>query len=97
MEKFAYADKLARDKESMRQAILIWLSYWRDVMLRTAQAESPLVNVDRNMEIEDLADRMDLSSARRIVSGLENTLEKMERNVNPRLLAEVLLLDLPKV
>ena len=64
MEKFAYADKLAKDKESMRQAILIWLSYWRDVMLRTAQAESPLVNVDRNVEIEDLADRMDLSSAR---------------------------------
>ena len=97
VEKFAYADKLAKDKESMRQAILIWLSYWRDVMLRTAQAENPLVNVDRNMEIEDLADRMDLSSARRVVSGLENSLEKMERNVNPRLLAEVLLLDLPKV
>ena len=97
VEKFAYADKLAKDKESMRQAILIWLSYWRDVMLRTAQAESPLVNVDRNMEIEALADRMDLSSARRVVSGLENTLEKMEKNVNPRLLAEVLLLDLPKV
>jgi len=76
---------------------LIWLSYWRDVMLRTARAESPLVNVDRNMEIEDLADRMDLSSARRVVSGLENTLEKMERNVNPRLLAEVLLLDMPKI
>jgi len=97
VEKFAYADKLAKDKESMRQAILIWLSYWRDVMLRTAQAASPLVNVDRNLEIEDLADRMDLSSARRVVSGLENTLEKMERNVNPRLLAEVLLLDLPKI
>jgi DNA polymerase-3 subunit delta' len=97
VEKFAYADKLAKDKESMRQAILIWLSYWRDVMLRTAQAASPLVNVDRNMEIEDLADRMNLSSARRVVSGLENTLEKMERNVNPRLLAEVLLLDLPKI
>jgi len=97
VEKFAYADKLAKDKESMRQAILIWLSYWRDVMLRTARAESPLVNVDRNMEIEDLADRMDLSSARRVVSGLENTLEKMERNVNSRMLAEVLLLDLPKI
>ena len=97
VEKFAYADKLAKDKESMRQAILIWLSYWRDVMLRTAQAESPLVNVDRNMEIEDLADRMDLSSARRVVSNLESTLEKMERNVNSRMLAEVLLLDLPKI
>ena len=97
VEKFAYADKLARDKESMRQAILIWLSYWRDVMLRTAQARTPLVNVDRNVEIEDLAGQLDLSAARGVVSGLENALEKMERNVNSRLLAEVMLLDLPKV
>jgi DNA polymerase III subunit delta' len=97
VEKFAYADKLARDKESMRQTVLIWLSYWRDVMLRSAQAETPLVNVDRNVEIEDLAGRLDLSIARRAVSDFEDVLEKMERNVNSRLLAEVLLLDLPKV
>jgi MFS family permease len=67
------------------------------LMLRTPQAESPLVNVDRNVEIEDLASRMDLSASRRVVSGLEDTLEKMDRNVNSRMLAEVLLLDLPKV
>ena len=97
VEKFAYADKLSKDKDNMRQAILFWLSYWRDVMLRTAQAESPLVNIDRNMEIEDLASRMDLSSARLVVSGLEDALEKMDRNVNSRMLAEVLLLDLPKI
>jgi DNA polymerase-3 subunit delta' len=97
VEKFAYADKLSRDKESMRQAVLIWLSYWRDVMLRSAQAETPLVNVDRNMEIEDLAGRLNLSVARAVVSRFEDVLEKMEKNVNSRLLAEVMLMDLPKV
>src|SRR6266508_4429333 len=96
VEKFAYADKLARNKESMRQAVLIWLSYWRDVMLRSAQAKTPLVNIDRNVEIEDLSGRLDLAVAHRTVSALEDVLEKMERNVNSRLLAEVLLLDLPK-
>jgi DNA polymerase-3 subunit delta' len=97
VEKFAYAEKLAKDKESMRQTIMTWLSYWRDVMLRSARAETPLVNVDRNVEIEDLASRIDLSLARSVVVGLEEALEKMERNVNSRLLAEVLLLDLPKI
>lgn len=97
VEKFSYADKLARDKDSMRQAIKFWLSYWRDVMLRTAQAETALVNIDRNMEIEDLAGKMDLSSSRKVVINLEESLDKIDRNVNPRLLAEVLLLDLPKV
>lgn len=97
VEKFAYADKLSRDKDAMRQAMLFWLSYWRDVMLRTAKAESPLVNVDRNVEIEDLASRMDLSSTRLVVNQLEDSLQKLEKNVNARMLAEVLLLDLPKV
>jgi hypothetical protein len=32
-----------------------------------------------------------------MVGALEDVLEKMERNVNSRLLAEVLLLDLPKL
>ncbi len=80
----------------MRQTILVWLSYWRDVMLRVAGAETPLTNIDRNMEIEFLAGRLDLSAARNVVSNLESTLEKLDRNVNSRLLAEVLLLDLPK-
>jgi DNA polymerase III subunit delta' len=97
VEKFAYADKLAKDKNIMRQTILVWLSYWRDILLRVAGAETPLINIDRNMEIEFLAGRLDLSSARKVVSNLESTLEKMDRNVNSRLLAEVLLLDLPKI
>jgi DNA polymerase-3 subunit delta' len=97
VQKFAYADKLARDKDSMRHTILIWLSYWRDVMLRAAQATMPLINVDRNVEIEDLAERINLASARDIVKGLETALAQMDRNVNSRLLAEVLLLDLPQM
>ena len=97
VEKFLYADKLSKDKDVMQQTILFWLSYWRDVMLRTAQAETPLVNVDRNLEIEDLASRMDLSASRRVVGGLEDALEKMDKNVNSKMLAEVMLMDLPKV
>lgn len=95
VEKFSYAERLAKDKDVMRQTILVWLSYWRDVLLRVAGAETPLINVDRNMEIEFLAGRLDLSAARRVVSDHESALEKMDRNVNSRLLAEVLLMDLP--
>lgn len=97
VEKFSYADKLAKDKDAMRQTVLVWLSYWRDVLLRVAGAETPLINIDRNMEIEFLAGRLDLSAVRKVVSDHEGTLEKMDKNVNSRLLAEVLLMDLPKI
>ena len=97
VEKFKYADQLSKDKDVMRQTITFWLSYWRDVMLRAAQAETPLANVDRNVEIEDIATRLDLSASQRVVHGLERVLDQMDRNVNPRLLAELALMDLPKV
>ena len=106
IQKFSYAasldneEKEAKNKNKpsvIRKVILIWLSYWRDVMLRAAGAETPLTNIDRNMEIEFLAGRLNLTTARRVVADLESTLEKMDKNVNSKLLAEVLLLDWPKV
>lgn len=97
VEKFSYAEKLSKDRDAMRQTIMIWLSYWRDVLLCVAGAGTSLVNIDRNMEIEFLAGRLDLSTARHMVNELESALEKMDRNVNSKLLAEVLLLDLPKI
>ncbi len=97
VERFAYADKLSKDKDGMRRTIHIWLSYWRDVMLRAAQANVNIVNADRNAEIEMLANQLDLSRARKVVSSLEDALGKLDANVNARLLAEVLFLDMPVV
>ncbi|MGE5250230.1 MAG: DNA polymerase III subunit delta', partial [Bacteroidota bacterium] len=93
LQKFAYAEKLAKDKDGMRSALLVWLSFWRDVLLKTSGADTPLANVDQIPRIEMLAASLDLACARRIVADLEAGIERLDANVNPRLLAEVLLLD----
>jgi len=95
VQKFNYAEKLASDKETMRQTLAIWLSYWRDVLLRVSGAEASIANIDQNETIASLSAQLDLGRARRVVHDLELALKRLERNVNPRLLAEVLLLDLP--
>jgi DNA polymerase-3 subunit delta' len=97
VDRFAYGEKLARDKDGMRSVLLLWLSFWRDVLLRAGGASTPLANIDRAQEIEALAGRVNLSEARRVVSDLERSLTRLDANVNARLLAEVLLLDWPKV
>jgi DNA polymerase-3 subunit delta' len=97
VQKFSYAEKLAKDKETMRQTLLVWLSYWRDVLLRVSGAKISITNVDQAESIASLAGKLTLESVRRVVSDQETALERLERNVNPRLLAEVLLLDLPVV
>jgi DNA polymerase-3 subunit delta' len=96
VRKFAYADKLARDKETFRRVLMLWSSYYRDVMLSAAQASAPLANIDRADEIATLAKSLSLPQARKTVGGLERAVELLDKNINARLLAEVTLLDLPE-
>jgi DNA polymerase-3 subunit delta' len=94
--RFAYAERLAGDKDGLRITLLLWLSFWRDVLLCSGGAAMPPANLDRMSEIEALARRLPLAHARRIVADLEQALERLDANVNARLLAEVLLLDWPR-
>jgi DNA polymerase-3 subunit delta' len=100
--RFAYAEKLTERKkkdaeadERFRNTLLIWLSFWRDVLLRVSGTDASIANVDRLPEIEALAGKLSLDEARRLVEATEGTIDKLESNVNARLLAEVLLLDWP--
>ncbi len=95
--KFSYAEKLSGDKDAFRNALLLWLSFWRDVLLRAGGASTPSANTDRSQEIDSLARRLPLPHARRIVSDIEQALQRLDANVNARLLAETLLLDWPGV
>ena len=99
VKRFAYAERLTERKreadERFRETLQVWLSFWRDVLLCTSGADTPLVNIDHFEEIEALAKKLSLQEARQLVSGTEEAIEKLEKNVNARLLAEVLLLDWP--
>jgi DNA polymerase-3 subunit delta' len=95
VERFAYAEPLSKDKEALRGVLLVWLSYWRDVLLKAAGAAAPISNLDRQEEIEQLAEQVGMQAAHRSAAAIERNLERLERNVNARLVAEVLMLDLP--
>ncbi len=94
-KRFAYAEKIAKDKETFRRALLVWMSFWRDVLLATAGAQAPLENLEREGEVRRLAARLDLASARAGVAAVERGLDGLARNLNTRLLAEVTFLEMP--
>ena len=95
--RFTYAESLGKDKDAFRNVLLMWLTYWRDVMLRAAKADAPPTNIDRTNEIEVLAAQLSLPETRRVVTDMEHAVDRLEKNVNARLLAEVLLLDWPRL
>jgi DNA polymerase-3 subunit delta' len=95
--RFKYIERLSQDKATLRLALQTWLSYWRDALLVTANATTPLVNVDREAELRALAGRLDLPRVRQQILKNQQALARLEANVNPRLLGEVLTLGWPRL
>ncbi|MBN1371742.1 MAG: DNA polymerase III subunit delta' [Anaerolineaceae bacterium] len=95
--RLGYAESLAKDKERLRFALQSWLSLWRDAMLSAADPYLPLTNLEHETELRRLGAAVGVSAARARIADLEQGLMRLDANVNPRLLAEVLLLDWPKI
>ena len=60
-------------------------------------ASASITNIDQEEPITSASKQLTLEGARDIVREMELALIRLEGNVNPRLLAEVLLLDLPEI
>lgn len=96
-ERFSYVESIYQDRAALREAYQVWLSFWRDLLLRCASPELPLVNLDMEAEIDALTEKLDLATARAQVAALEQALDRLDGNINARLLTEVLLLDWPSI
>ena len=96
-ERFAYVENNLQDREALRAVLETWLSLWRDVFLAGNGSTDTLVNVDLREEILKLAGVVGIESARLRTGDLLSGLGRLDANVNPRLLAEVILLDWPRL
>jgi DNA polymerase-3 subunit delta' len=79
----------------LRGILEVWLSLWRDVLLRSSGASASLSNPDQLQVTEHIAKHTALEEVYEMVASLERTINLLDKNVNPRLASEVLLLDLP--
>jgi len=95
VERFNYAETLAKDRTEFLQVLQTWLSLWRDVMLKASGAQAPVINLDCENEIDRLAKTLNLDTARQMISVLELTKTRLGYYTNARLTAEVLVLNLP--
>jgi len=96
VERFQYAEILAKDAEKLIEALKVWLSFWRDVMLRAGHSSAQITNIDRQESIDKLAQILELNEAHNIVASVERVFDQLDHNVNPRLALEVFMLDLPR-
>lgn len=96
VERFAYAEKLARDPVVTQETLDLWLGWWRDVLLMASGADALLTNVDHRSTLRDHARRFGVETSKSVVKALRGAIDKLGRNANVRLTLEVLMLDLPR-
>ncbi len=99
--RFAFAEQFTKPRDQavarLRPLLQTWLDLWRDVLLQRADPTLPLANQDRRALVTILAQHLTLAQVQAVVQQLAHSLTGLEQHLNPRLLLEVLLLDLPYI
>lgn len=96
VERFEYAEIMAKDAKILPEKLKIWQAIWRDVMLRSSNSSSLITNIDYQEIVDQLANDLGQEKAHNLVVAVEQIFDHLDHNVNPRLALEVFMLDLPK-
>jgi len=100
-ERFKLAESLSKPRSQARQnlneILPIWLSFWRDILMRTAGKSLSLINVDFEAQIDQVAAQVSPDLARTLVITHEKAFQHLDSNANVQLLVETLMLQWPLV
>ena len=96
-ERFAFAKGCIDNKEELRSELQVWLTFWRDTLIHASGITGSITNPDYSAQIKRLANEIGLNKAQFYVNAIENTMDRIDRNVNTRLALEVFLMDLPRI
>ncbi len=99
-ERFSYAAQLAtrfgQSREAVYERLDLWLDLWRDLLLIKAASIDNIVNIDRLGTLSAMAGNYNLSQIRSFIKSIQGASVQLRQNANPRLVLEVLMLDIPE-
>ena len=95
VERLEYAQQLSHNPEAATDMLLLWLGWWRDLLLAASGSSVGIINIDREDTLRAQAQRYSLGQVRDFVEALRAAVWRLERNANTRLTLEVLMLSLP--
>ena len=99
-QRFTYAQELAtqfsQDRRSVAEAMEFWLGWWRDLMFINLGCREAITNIDYAMALQRQAKSLSVSEIKQFLSSLRLLQEEISKNVNPRLVVESLMLNMPR-
>jgi DNA polymerase-3 subunit delta' len=100
-ERFAYATALAAQfakRNGLTEEFLDNLTdFWRDLMLVKIGAIDAITNVNILLELRKQANNFTIEQMRKFIGDIRAARKQLELNASPRLVLEVLMLNMPQV
>jgi DNA polymerase-3 subunit delta' len=96
-ERFQRAEKLAKDPASLYPMLEAWLALWRDAAHKGLGTDTSMSNPDRHEDLNRISSQVGIRDLLNALRATERTLEALDRNVNPQLALETLMLDFPRL
>lgn len=98
-ERFRLAEEMAslyyKDRGALETALETWLRWWRDVLLVGAGYSRGISNTDHEEGLGHWSGQLSLVEILTFIKDITDTMEHLERNVNPRMALEALVLQAP--
>lgn len=96
--RFDYVNQLVnwfgQNRGLVWEVLGLWLDFWRDLLLVKLGLEDEVTNIDYLPTLVDLADGYSLEQIRTAIAGIQGAGEQLKQNANPRLVFEVLMLNI---
>lgn len=86
---------LARDTEQIDELLMVWLSWWREVLF-SLEGILPTES-QREKLLSHYARQTRPDVARQVIRQIQEAAQQLEQNAQPRLVLETLLLELPQM
>jgi DNA polymerase-3 subunit delta' len=74
----------------------LWLDWWRDLLLVKVGLSEAITNIDMSTTIVDWARGYKLAQIKNFINSIQAAEEQLKQNANPRLVLEVLMLNMPR-
>jgi DNA polymerase-3 subunit delta' len=98
-ERFDYAAQLAaqfsQNRGLVQEVLDLWLDWWRDLMLVKVGCSDTITNTDLEARLVEMVRGYSLAQIKAFINSIQAAGEQLRQNANPRLVLEVLMLDIP--
>jgi len=99
-ERFDYAAQLAaqfsQNRGLVQEVLDLWLDWWRDLMLVKVGCSDTITNADLEVRLVEMVRGYSLAQIKAFINSIQTAGEQLRQNANPRLVLEVLMLDIPR-